>query len=355
MSFRRQVQVMILPNVTPPDHLNISYNGGTYRVFVSTDSVRCFECGELGHVSRACKKVANQDPIGKGKSDPKHPPKKSVNQHPDPTTAPPKTPTHGAGPSNANHDPTPTESPRPQKENSPTRQLNDTAPPPDDSNRSPHRDAPSCSSVWGSPPRPVRLFSDVVSKRKQDPPTSAVETSQLTVLESRTPPRKLMKKASSPTSSNPTPTPTKSSNPASSGLPTPGRATPTLSTPVTPSPATPTLTSNPPSPIPPSPASVQDSSITDAAMWEDAQTSDDESVDWASSFPSSQGPLSDKQLIHFLKVVKSRKKPLEIARKFTPNIPGLVRQLRPLRNSPLFKKSTQQRISKLINKLDDCM
>ena len=43
-------------------------------------------------------------------------------------------------------------------------------------------------------------------------------------------------------------------------------------------------------------------------MWEDEQTTDDESVDWASSFPSSQGPLSDKQLMHFLKVVKSRKK-----------------------------------------------
>ena len=90
-------------------------------------------------------------------------------------------------------------------------------------------------------------------------------------------------------------------------------------------------------------------------MGEDPQDTDDESVDWASSLPSSQGPLSDKELISFLKLVKSRKKPIEVARRFTPNINGLVRQLRPLRNSPLFKKSTQQRIHKLINKLDDCV
>ena len=56
MSFRRQVQVLISENVTPPDHINLVHAGNNYRVFLSTESVRCFKCGEFGHVSRSCKK-----------------------------------------------------------------------------------------------------------------------------------------------------------------------------------------------------------------------------------------------------------------------------------------------------------
>ena len=56
MSFRRQVQVLLNPNVTPPDHINFTFSGTNYRVFISTESVRCFSCGELGHISRSCKK-----------------------------------------------------------------------------------------------------------------------------------------------------------------------------------------------------------------------------------------------------------------------------------------------------------
>ena len=52
MSFRRQVQVLIKPNITLPDHINLSYGNTNYRVFLSTDSVRCFNCGEFGHISR---------------------------------------------------------------------------------------------------------------------------------------------------------------------------------------------------------------------------------------------------------------------------------------------------------------
>ena len=91
MSFRRQVHVLLKPNVTPPEHINFSYLGTNYRVFLSTDSVRCFSCGEYGHISRACKRRGTDDndrseanPLNHSptfvhnpskKSDPKHPPK----------------------------------------------------------------------------------------------------------------------------------------------------------------------------------------------------------------------------------------------------------------------------------------
>ena len=61
MSFRRQVHVLLKPNVTPPEHINLSYLGTNYRVFLSTESVRCFSCGEYGHISRACKKQGTDD------------------------------------------------------------------------------------------------------------------------------------------------------------------------------------------------------------------------------------------------------------------------------------------------------
>ena len=56
MSFRRSVQVIFAPNITPPDHINLTFSGANYRVFLTTESVRCFNCGEFGHVSRSCKK-----------------------------------------------------------------------------------------------------------------------------------------------------------------------------------------------------------------------------------------------------------------------------------------------------------
>ena len=56
MSFRRQVHVLLKPNITLPDHINFMHMGINYRVYLSTESVRCFECGEPGHVASACKK-----------------------------------------------------------------------------------------------------------------------------------------------------------------------------------------------------------------------------------------------------------------------------------------------------------
>ena len=98
MSFRRQVHVIFNPNITPPDHINFSYCNVNYRIFLSTESVLCFNCGEFEHISRSCKKHKNSDEhsdenndttsnplnpppvfVHNKKSDPKHPPKR--NQH----------------------------------------------------------------------------------------------------------------------------------------------------------------------------------------------------------------------------------------------------------------------------------
>ena len=356
MSFRRHVQVLLNPNVTPPDHINFSHAGANYRVFLSTESVRCFECGETGHISRACKKAARQDgptidsqppTSNKGKSDPKHPPKRSKSAQPNSSATSQHVPARenheSADPSNvgpqpkpvSNHDTIPTvedsltttsqvDAPPNLPKNTNASECNNhenenpTSTPTDTpSNPSNPPKPPPVVSVWGTPPAPTRLFSEVVSKRKQPPAPSSNKTPVLVPLQSPTPPRKLQKKVSTP-KMFPSPTPSQASHSAP--------------------------------PTPPTPASTG-TIDTDATMWEDT---DDDSVDWASSFPSSQGPLSDKELIKFLKTVKARKKPLDVARKFTSNIPGLVRQLRPLRNSPLFQKSTQQRIQKLVRKLEDC-
>lgn len=351
MSFRRQVQVLLTPNVTLPDFVNFIHAGTNYRVFLSTEAARCFECGEAGHIGKNCKKTARPNESAnstltstqaKGKSDPRHPPKVSKPLRSEPETLNLRaSPVHTEKPSGS--------SPRPASSRSmvdetaegalarrPTTPVaivsrsNNNSPPSSYPTGSSQDKVPPlvtptipltqtlCDPIWGAPPAPSRLFADVV-KRKQPPEPSLVDSPKLTPIVSATPPRKLMRKVSSPVTSEP-PSPVSVSLPAS--------------------------------PIPPSPASTVDTADTDdVAVWDDTQT-DDESFDWASSFPSSQGPLSSKEICKFLKIVKARKKPLEVARKFTSNISGLVRQLRPLRNSPLFTKSTQQRIYKLIKNLD---
>ena len=114
MSFRRQVQVLLNPNITPPDHINLSFCNVNYRVFLSTESVRCFNCGEFGHISRSCKKHNNPDEhsdenndttsnplnpppvfVHNQKSDPKHPPKRSKPTPSDPAAAPATRPPYG--------------------------------------------------------------------------------------------------------------------------------------------------------------------------------------------------------------------------------------------------------------------
>ena len=48
MSFRRQVHVLIISKHYHPEPY-ASYAEGHYRIFLSTDNVKCFACGERGH------------------------------------------------------------------------------------------------------------------------------------------------------------------------------------------------------------------------------------------------------------------------------------------------------------------
>ena len=167
-------------------------------------------------------------------------------------------------------------------------------------------------SVWGSPPQPSRLLSEVVSKRKSSPspPTTPTHTSKMTPLKSPSPIRKLARKAETAMTVD----------------------SPSL-----------TQVLNSQSPTPSTTNDTDD-------MWEDSQAANDESL--PDCFTQTKGPLSPRQLVDFLAAVKMRKKPTEVAKKFTNSVPGLVKQLKPLRNSPLLNKGMQQRISKLIKSLD---
>ena len=307
LSFRRQVQVLINPNVTPPAHLDFSFEGAKYRVFISTDEARCFECGEVGHFSRACKKSDRQSHTkvsDKGKIGPKHHPKSSMKSN---------------------------EMQPQQVENAQTVENNvpETVP------QTP-KSLNAEKLPLTNPPPPTRLFSDIVAKRKRTP-TKTTNSPSLTPLRSNTPQKKIRK--------TPPPTPIViTDTPSTPSLFSLAPSSPLQSTPASSSTTQPSpIPSSAPSPTPFSPSSLGD-----------AQSSDDDLADLASSFPSSQGPLSEKDLMKFLKTVKASKKPVEIARKFTMNLPGLVRQLVPLRNTPAFKKSTQQRVQKLIKRLEEC-
>ena len=107
-----------------------------------------------------------------------------------------------------------------------------------------------------------------------------------------------------------------------------------------------------PTPAPSTPASNigETNTDTDSVAWEDTQT--DEDLPTEDAFPVTHGPLSQSVLLNFLSKVKGRKRPVQIARKYTSNIPGLVKQLKPLRNNPLLKRNMQQRIYKLVTTLD---
>ena len=105
-----------------------------------------------------------------------------------------------------------------------------------------------------------------------------------------------------------------------------------------------------PNPTPSTPASAADGTDTDSTQWEDSQADDDPFG--AAGLPTCTGPLKPDELLNFLKTIKSSKKPELVARKFTRNVPGLVAQLKPLKNSPLLKRNLQQRIYKLIKNLD---
>ena len=65
-----------------------------------------------------------------------------------------------------------------------------------------------------------------------------------------------------------------------------------------------------------------------------------------------KGPLSEEEMVRFLKSVKMSKRADRVARNFTTNIPGLVKQLKSVRNNPILLRRQQRRVSTLIKRLD---
>ena len=376
-SFRRQVHVLIGVDITIPDHMNIAYNGVNYRVFLSNDSVKCFNCGESGHISKNCKKksVNNDNPLNPppvfhhSKSDPKHPSKSRPPMQPSVHSKSPHSSNPNQEASNLSRSSLPKENSReapslPSTSRTNEDNRNGLVSAPVKKRVEPHKSVPKQNksgdqgkpntdpissnplqessskstssspsapqpskfiSVWGSPPQPSRLFSEVVTKRKKiDSPEQSVpgtKTKNLIPLKSPSPPRKITKQVSSPMEAT---TPTTSQ---ALEVTTPTHSSPAGSSAVT----------------------EEAESDLDSVSWEDTDQSQESQEH---NIPQTKGPLSNQELIKFLKAVKSKKKPDEIARKFTNDIPGLVKQLMPLRNSSLVQKKTQHRIRKLIKTLD---
>lgn len=54
LSFRRQVYVDADHSVSIPESIVIQYNSNTFRIFVSTDEIKCFLCKKIGHIAKKC-------------------------------------------------------------------------------------------------------------------------------------------------------------------------------------------------------------------------------------------------------------------------------------------------------------
>ncbi|KAK9752443.1 hypothetical protein QE152_g4175 [Popillia japonica] len=54
LSFRRQVYVVCNEHDKLPDSLVIQVRGNAFRVFLTTDEIRCFQCKRIGHVASKC-------------------------------------------------------------------------------------------------------------------------------------------------------------------------------------------------------------------------------------------------------------------------------------------------------------
>ncbi len=66
MSFRRQVYMFLeSPDRTLNVSFRIKYEGGSYMIYATTGSLRCFECGDVGHKRQMCPhKDRGQENIG---------------------------------------------------------------------------------------------------------------------------------------------------------------------------------------------------------------------------------------------------------------------------------------------------
>ncbi|KAI4468429.1 zinc finger cchc-type superfamily [Holotrichia oblita] len=53
-NFRRHVYVVFQEHERLPDSLVIQFRGNAFRVFLTTDEIRCFQCKRIGHVASKC-------------------------------------------------------------------------------------------------------------------------------------------------------------------------------------------------------------------------------------------------------------------------------------------------------------
>lgn len=54
LSFRRQVYIVLDKEDKLPDSLLIQFKGNVFRIFLTTDEIRCFSCKNIGHVASKC-------------------------------------------------------------------------------------------------------------------------------------------------------------------------------------------------------------------------------------------------------------------------------------------------------------
>ena len=67
MSFRRQISMFLNSSSQTLDaSFRLKHGESSFMVFASTDSLRCFECGDVGHLRRACphKEKGENEPEG---------------------------------------------------------------------------------------------------------------------------------------------------------------------------------------------------------------------------------------------------------------------------------------------------
>lgn len=54
LSFRRQVYVILDEHERLPDSLLIYFRENAFRIFLTTDEIRCFQCKKMGHIASKC-------------------------------------------------------------------------------------------------------------------------------------------------------------------------------------------------------------------------------------------------------------------------------------------------------------
>ena len=78
VSFRRQVHMILKDNKDIDFTLNVTVEGFHYLVYVSSCQMKCFGCGQFGHLVRACPNGTGTPAEGEGESNNEQPPSINV-------------------------------------------------------------------------------------------------------------------------------------------------------------------------------------------------------------------------------------------------------------------------------------